>query len=156
MDIQGSALFSIGDSIFMDIHRGVLCSIGAAKRIPLWRYHRRCSLWWGAHFASFAELGFHGRRLLSPESFPKNWVVLGPKSSLCPTASMLVTVCRPLLFQCFFTHSFKKKTLVHKLNSPNFRYELKGCARISFDEIRLMISSNIAVDFVAPKSRSLS
>ena len=88
MDIQGSALFSIGDSIFMNIHRGVFCSIGAAKRIPLWRYHRRCSLWWGAHFASLTELGFHGRRLLSPESFPKNWVVLGPKSSLCPAASM--------------------------------------------------------------------
>ena len=79
MDIQGGALFSIGDSIFMDIHRGVFCSIGAAKRLSSGHCHRRCSLWWGAHFASFAQLGFHGICSLSLESFPNNWVVLWPK-----------------------------------------------------------------------------
>ena len=79
MDIQEDALFQLAIPFFMDIHRCVFCSIGATKRLSLWHYRRRCSLRWGAHFASFAQTSFHGRRLLSLEFFPKNWVVLGPK-----------------------------------------------------------------------------
>ena len=108
-------IFSIGAaerlSIFMDIHRGMFCSIGAAKSF---------------NYGTIVAGVFYGRELTLPpllrqafmegvysvlNPFQKIGLFWGPNHRYvqqlpCKEGHWLVTVCGPLLFECFFTHSF--------------------------------------------------